>query len=253
MRLPYQDDSSRTDRFRFHEDTSAPDRGGYLWGNAAYAFGAVLIRAFAAHGWLAGIRGARVGEEGGGLVTGLPVHSFGTDRTGLVPKSSTEVLLTDLQEKELGEYGFLPLNHCPGTELSAFYGSQSLQKPEVYDREQATANARISSMIQYILCVSRFAHYVKVIMRDKVGSGMTAADCEDELRKWLMGYTNASDTAAPELKARYPLREAKVQVREVPGQPGRFSCVLHLRPHFQLDQIVASLRLVTRLQAATAT
>ena len=151
-RLPYKDDNSRVDGFRFREEVGRPDRRDYLWGNAAYAFGAVLARAFAASGWLAEIRGVRRGQEEGGLVTGLPVHSFGTDKAGLVPKCSTDVIITDALDKELGELGFLPLCWCQDTELSAFHGSQSIQSPKAYDEMEATVNARLSAMLQYMFC-----------------------------------------------------------------------------------------------------
>ncbi|HEY7311916.1 MAG TPA: type VI secretion system contractile sheath large subunit [Gemmataceae bacterium] len=253
MRLPYRDDSARPDGFCFRENVEAlPDRGGYLWGNAAYAFGAVLVRAFASSGWLAAIRGVRRGEEEGGVVTGLPVHSFSTDRLGVAGKTSTEIAITEMQDKELSDQGFLPLCPCPDTELSVFYGSQSLQKPQTYNEQTATVNARLSAMLQYMLCVSRFAHYLKVIARDKTGKFLGPDECEDYLRRWLMSYTNANDNAGPDIKARHPLREAKVQVREVPGRPGRYMCVAHLRPHFQLDQMISTVRLVTRLTTGQA-
>lgn len=249
MRLPYTDDSGRADGFCFREDVSAPDRSAYLWGNSAYAFGGVLVRTFASSGWLAAIRGVHRERDDGGLVTGLPVHSFATDRRGVAPKTSTEVQITDMRDKELGEFGFLPLCACPDTEVSAFYGSQSIQKPQVYDQLPATINARLSAMLQYMLCVSRFAHYIKVIARDKTGAFQEPATLEDYLRQWLIGYTNANANAGPDIKARHPLREAKVQVREVPGRPGRYNCTIHLLPHFQLDQMVSSVRLVTRLES----
>src|SRR5262249_7000288 len=148
-------------------------------GNAAYAYGAVLVRAFSASGWLADTRGVRRGEDGGGLVHGLPAHSFGTDRPGLVPKCSTDVIVTDALEKELGDLGFLPLCWCQDTEQSAFYGSHSIQKPQAFDDPAATANARLSALLQYMFCVARFAHYLKVMARDKVGGLTSAADLED--------------------------------------------------------------------------
>jgi type VI secretion system protein ImpD len=247
MRVPYGEDSGRVDGFCFHEDASAPDRSGYLWGNAAYALAGVVVRAFATSGWVAGIRGVRRGEESGGLVAGLPVHCFGTDRMGLVPKTSTEVAITDQQDKELADHGFVSLCACPGTEYSAFYSTQALQKPQAYDEQPAMVNARLSSSLQYMLCVSRFAHYIKVIARDKIGGVQGASELEDYLRKWLQNYLNANDNAAPEVKARMPLREARVQIREVPGKPGRYACDIHLRPHFQLDQMVSAVRLRTSL------
>jgi type VI secretion system ImpC/EvpB family protein len=247
MRLPYRDDSARIDGFRFREGVEAPDRRQYLWGNAAYAFGAILIRAFAQTGWLAAIRGVQQGSEQGGLVTELPVHSFSTDRSGIAPKCSTEVIITDAQEKELGDLGFIPLCHCHDTEYAAFYGNQSIQKPKEYDELPAMMNARLSAMLQYILCVSRFGHYIKVIIRDKVGRFTGPADCEDYLRRWLMNYTTATDKGGPELKSKYPLREAKVRVRERPDAPGSYRCVIHLRPHYQLDQMITAVKLTTEL------
>jgi type VI secretion system protein ImpD len=247
MRLPYTDVSSRTDGFRFREDVSDPSRRQYLWGTAVYAFGAVVIRAFAEFGWPAAIRGVQRGVVGGGLATGLTVHSFRTDRSGLVPKSSTDAVITDAQEKDLGELGFIPLCHCQDTDLAVFYSNQSIQKPKVYDEQAAMVNARMSAMLQYIFCVSRFAHYIKVIMRDKVGSFIGASDCEDYLRKWLMKYTTGNDTGGSEVKSRFPLREAKVQITERPDKPGTYRSVIPLRPHYQLDQMVTSVRLVTEL------
>ncbi len=252
LRRPHGDISSRVDGFRFREDVAAPDRGGYLWGNAAYAFGAVVVRAFAATGWLASIRGVQRGVEGGGLVTGLPDASFRTDRPGVVPRCTTDVIVTDAQEKELGELGFIPLCHGQDTSCAAFFGNQSVQKPRVYDEAAATANARVSAMLQYMLCVARFAHYIKVLSRDWVGSFTTPADCEDRLRKWLMEYTSASDKGGPELRAQYPLREARVKVSENPRNPGAYQCEIHLRPHFQLDQLVAAVRLVTEIASGNA-
>jgi type VI secretion system ImpC/EvpB family protein len=250
-RLPFRDGSGRADGFRFKEDVSAPDRSGYLWGTAVYAFASVVVRAYAEYGWPAAIRGVQRGVVGGGLVEGLPVDSFRTDRPGLVPKPSTDGIITDAQEKELGELGFIPLCHCQDTSLAAFYGNQSIQKPKTFDELAATVNARMSAMLQYMFCVARFAHYIKVITRDKVGSFATAADVEEYLRKWLMKYTTASDSSGPEIKARFPLREARVQITERPDKPGTYRSVIHLRPHYQLDQMVSSVRLVAEL-AGTA-
>jgi type VI secretion system ImpC/EvpB family protein len=249
MRLPYAEDNHRVDGFRFQEETGAPGGGELLWGNAAFAFGAVLVREFAACGWLAGIRGYRRGFEGGGLVTGLPVPSFPTDRLGVAPSFSTDVLVTDAQDKELGELGFIPLCHRPGTEVAAFHGNQSVQKPGPYDDEPATVNARLSSMLQYILCVSRFAHYVKVQVRDRLGSFAGPAECANHLTRWLQNYVSGNDDAGSEMKAKYPLREARVEVRPRPDNPGVYTCVIHLRPHFQLDQIVTAVKLVTEIAA----
>lgn len=250
MRLPWPDDGSRPDGFRFREEVEGPDRSAYLWGNAAYAFGAVVVRAFIDSGWLAEIRGAKRGEEGGGLVTGLPVHCFSTDRSGVALRSSTEVMVGDHQEKELGELGFIPLCHLKDTVYCAFYGNQSVQKPRVYAELAPTMNARISSMLQYMLCVSRFAHYLKVRMRNKVGSFTEASAIEDDLNHWVHDYVAPDSDASQEVKARYPLREAHIEVREREGKPGNFRCVMRLVPHYQLDAVSATVELKTELGPA---
>jgi type VI secretion system protein ImpC len=156
-------------------------------------------------------------------------------------------MVTDHQEKELSELGFLPLSHCPDTEIVTFYGSQSVQKPKKYDDPSATANARVSAFLQYMLSVSRFAHYVKVIFRDKIGAFRSADECEDFLNRWITNYVTAADDISLEVKARYPLREARIQVRDHPGKPGSYLCVAHLRPHFQLEEMVTTVRLTTEL------
>jgi type VI secretion system protein ImpD len=250
MRLPYEDDGTRVDGFRFHEDVSDPDRSGYLWGNAAYAFGGVVVRAFAETGWLAGIRGVERDALKGGLVPGLPVHCFSTDKHGVAPKCSTDVVVGDLQEQELSELGFIPLCHCADSEFSAFYGNQSVQIPKRYDEAAATVNARISAMLQYMLCVSRFAHYLKVAARDKIGSFTEAQQCEEFLNHWLQRYVTSDSEASAEVKAQYPLREAGVRVREAPGKPGSYLCVAHLWPHYELDGATTTLKVATELSPA---
>jgi type VI secretion system ImpC/EvpB family protein len=247
MRVPYRDGAGRVDGFRFREEVGAPDRGQYLWGNAVYAFGAVLVQAFAACGWLADIRGVRPGVRGQGLVVGLPVHSFSTDKAGVAPKCSTDAIVNEQRERELAELGFIPLCPCQDTELSAFFSNQSVQRPTTYDAAAPTSNARLSAMLQYMFCVSRFAHYLKVIGRDKIGSLAEPADCESYLSRWLVNYITTDDSGDMDTKARFPLREARVQVREYPGRPGSYQCVMHLRPHFQLDQVVTMVRLATEL------
>ena len=247
MRLPYRDDTSRIDRFRFQENTSAADLSGYLWGTAAFAFAAVAIRAFADFGWFADIRGAPRDEIAGGMVGGLPVHGFATDADGVADKYATDVSISERMEMELSAYGFIPLSDAKHTEFSVFYSNQSAQQPKRYDRPLATANAQLSAMLQYILCVSRFSHYVKVMARDHVGSFQSPEDSEAFLRNWLMTYVTGDDNAPLSVKARYPLREASVQVREAPGRPGEYLANINLRPHFQLDQVVSSFKLVTEV------
>lgn len=232
---------------RFREDVSARGGADYLWGNAAYALGGVVIRAFAESGWFADIRGVQRDVEGGGLLTTLPSHSFGTDRSGLIPKSSTDVIVTDMLEKTLSEQGFISLCHCKDTEFSAFYSTPSTQKAKQYDTLAASMNARISAMLQYMLCVSRFTHYVKCIVRDKVGSFKTPEDCERLLSDWLADYVTDDAEASAPIKAKRPLREASVQVREVPGKPGTYDSVIRLWPHYELDELTASVQLRTQV------
>jgi type VI secretion system ImpC/EvpB family protein len=246
MRRPYQNDGSRNDGFVYQEDVWAPDHSRYLWGSPVFAFGAVLVRCFAESGWLANIRGTPNAAGMAGVATGLPIDCFSTDLDGLAPKYSTDVLITDTLEKELADLGFIALCRCKETELSAFYGNGSMQRAEKYDTEIARANAKISTMLQYMLCTGRFAHFLKIMARDKTGSFADPDELQKDLRKWLMRYCNASPTSLA-LEARFPLREAKVEVREFPGRPGSFQCVLHLRPQFQLDHIVSNVRLVTEL------
>lgn len=247
MRLPYGRDSSRVDGFSFHEDTRGPDNNKYLWGGAAFAMGSVILRAFADAGWPADIRGVQRGIESGGLVTGLLVHEHGTDSAGVAFKCTTDVVVTDQLEKQLSELGFCPLCHCVDTENAAFYSVPSIQKSKVHDRAAPTANAKISSMIQYMLCVSRFAHYIKAIGRDRVGGFKRSEDFENFLQEWLTQYVVLDDDASPETKARYPLREAKVQVRPKPGSSGAYNCIIHLVPHYELDGLTASVRLTTEI------
>ncbi len=243
MRLPYGQANVPVETFNFEEDVDGTDHGKYLWGNAAYALGARLTDAFANYHWCAAIRGV----EGGGLVQGLPVHTFGTDEGDVALKCPTEIAITDRREKELADLGFIPLVHCKGTDYAAFFSTQSTNKPKVYDTDAANANARLSSQLQYILAVSRFAHYLKSIMRDKIGSFMTRKNAEDFLNRWINEYVLLDDDAGQELKANFPLREARVDVTEVPGKPGVYRAVAFLRPHYQLDELTISLRLVANL------
>jgi len=250
MRLPYEDDTYRSDGFNFSEDLSAPDNSAYCWGNACYAFGAVLIQSFSRNGWFTDIRGSHAGVGNGGVVSGLAVPDFKTDSENTALKFATDVLISDFSEKILSEFGFVPLCHCKDTQYSVFYGNQSTQGAKHYDKEVVEVNAKISAMLQYMLCVSRFAHYIKIIGRNKVGSFFSANECENYLHKWLLSYCTASSTGSEEHLAKYPLSEAKVEVREVPGKPGVYACVTHLKPHMQLDQMTSSVKLVTELAEA---
>lgn len=252
MRLPRLRDGSRVDGFDYEEGGELSSRREYVWGNAAYAVAAVVVRAYQETGWLADIRGVRDGQSGG-VVRGLPVHSFATDAPGVAPRSSVEVQIAEAQEKELADLGFIPLCHCHDTELAVFYSNQSLQKPPTFDEPSATANARLSSMLQYLLCVSRFAHYVKVLTRDKLGAYTEASDLERFLHNWLQEYVTPDVDASEAVRAERPLRNATVQIREKPGRPGAYVCVVKLSPHYQLDELVGGLRLVTELNPGQRT
>ena len=243
MRLPYGKDGVPVDGFNYEEAVDGADHDKYLWGNAAYALGARLTEAFSKFGWCAAIRGV----EGGGLVEGLPTHNFTTDSGDVALKCPTESPVTDRREKELADLGFVPLVHCKGTDYAAFFSVQSAQKPKMYDKEAANANARLSAQLPYILAISRFAHYMKAMMRDKIGSFMSRVDCERFLDRWIQQYVVGIDDASPAIKAQCPLREAKVEVVEVPGKPGVYRAVAFLKPHFQLDELSVSLRLVADL------
>ena len=243
MRLPYGKTTSPVEGFDYEEGVDGNDHNKYLWGNAAYALGTRLTNAFAQYGWCAAIRGV----EGGGLVEGLPAHTFKTDDGDVALKCPTEIAITDRREKELADQGFASLCHCKGTDYAAFFSVQSAQKAKVYDKADANASARLSTQLPYIMAVSRFAHYLKSMMRDKIGSFMSRSQCERFLNNWIINYTVANDDAPASVKASHPLREARVDVSEVPGKPGAYRAVAYLRPHYQLDEIAISLRLVADL------
>ena len=242
-RVPYGAATKPTESFNFEEDVDGKDHKKYLWSNAAYAMGTRLTEAFSMHGWCVAIRGV----EGGGLVDGLPTHTFETDEGEVAMKCPTEVAITDRREKEFSDNGFIPLVHCKGTDYAAFFATQSANKAKKYDTDAANANARLSSQLQYIFAVSRFAHYLKSMMRDKIGSFMSRQEAQIFLNRWISKYVLENDVAPAAQKAKYPLREARVDVTEVPGKPGAYRAVAFLRPHFQLDELSVSLRLVADL------
>ena len=248
LREPYGSRTVPIEAFNYEEHVDGTEHDQYLWGNAAWALGARVTDAFAKYGWCASIRGV----ESGGLVTGLPVHNFTTDAGETVMKCPTECSITDRREKELADLGFVPLVHQKGTPNAAFFSVQSAQKPKVYDQPQASANARISAQLPYIFAVSRFAHFLKVMMRDKIGGFMSAPEATTYLNTWIKQYVVANDNAPADMKARRPLKEARVDVMEVPGKPGALRAVAFLRPHFQLDELSISMRLVAELPAPAA-
>jgi type VI secretion system protein ImpC len=243
MRLPYGRDTVPLDAFNYEEGVDGTDHTKYLWGNAAYAMGARLTNAFSMYGWCAAIRGV----EGGGLVEGLPAHTFRTDEGDVALKCPTEIAITDRREKELADQGLIPLVHCKGTDKAAFFSVQSANKPKLYDSDAANANARLSAQLPYIMATCRFAHYLKAIMRDKIGSFTSRDEIQMFFNRWIAQYVTTDDTATQATKAKYPLREARVDVEEVKGKPGVYRAVAFLRPHFQLDELTVSLRLVASL------
>ncbi|KQN65489.1 type VI secretion system contractile sheath large subunit [Rahnella sp. Larv3_ips] len=249
-RMPYGAKTVPVETFGFEEQILENEVGSdYLWINSAYELAGRIVDSFEEYGWCASIRGV----EGGGLVNALPTYHYVSESGERVMQCPTQVAISDRREKELSDLGFIPLVHCKGTDYAAFFAVQSVNKPRLYNSDQANANARLSSQLQYILATSRFAHYLKSIVRDKVGSFMSRSECEEYLQKWIMQYVVASDNAGPETKARYPLREASVEVVEVPGLPGTFRAIAYLKPHFQLEGLSMSLRLVADLPAAANT
>jgi len=211
--------------------------------NAAYIMGARLTDAFAQTGFCTAIRG----REGGGVVSNLPTHVFTSDDGDIDVKCPTEIGITDRREAELSKLGFLPLCHYKNEDFAVFFGGQTAQKPKKYDRSAATENAAISARLPYILATSRFAHFLKVMARDKIGSFMEASDCEMWLNRWIQNYVNPMEGAGQEARARYPLREARIEVKEVPGRPGSYNAIAYMRPWLQFEELTTSMRMVARI------
>lgn len=247
MRGPYNKAPSSYKGVNFYQTFLDPGDTPYLWGNAAYAFGGILIREFASVGWFGHIRGVPRDLLGGGLVTTLPMDVFETDEHDIAYKPATDIVITDTLEREISELGLVPLCQCYNTPFTAFYSNQSVQRPAKSRDQQLTINTKLSTMLQHVLCASRIAHYIKIMIRDKVGSFLSADECQDFLRKWLIKYTTGRHDLEWEQQARYPLREADVTVREHPEKPGQYLCVIRLIPHYQVDQMVSELELVTEL------
>src|SRR5436309_1578922 len=243
LRLPFGPDTVPVEGFNFVEDVDGKDHSKYLWGNSAYALAQRVNNAFALYKWCAAIRGV----EGGGLVEGLPAHTFKTDEGDIALKCPTEIAITDRRENELNVLGFISILHRKGTDQAAFFCGQSTNKPKMYNTNEANANSRISGMLPYMLAASRFAHYIKVIMRDKIGSFMTRENVQKYLNTWISDYVLLNDDAPQSVKASYPLREARVDVFDIPGKPGCYRAVVFLKPHFQLDELTVSIRLVAEL------
>ncbi len=247
-RLPYGTKTDPVDAFDFEEDTAAANSQNYTWSNAAYAMATNINRSFKLYGWCSRIRGI----ESGGAVENLPVHSFPTDDGGVDMKCPTEIAISDRREAELAKSGFMPLVHKKNSDLAAFIGAQSLQKPTEYDTPEATANANLASRLPYLFATCRFAHYLKCIVRDKIGSFKERAEMERWLNEWILNYVDGDPEQSGEAaKARKPLAAAEVVVEEVEGNPGYYTSKFFLRPHYQLEGLTVSLRLVSKLPSAT--
>ena len=247
-RLPYGAKTKPVDSFNFEEDVDGRDHSKYLWGNSCYQLGLRITDAFAKYNWTTAIRGV----EGGGKVSGLTAHTFKTDDGDVVLKCPTEVTITDRREKELNDLGFISIVNSKGSDFAAFFGGQTTNKPRVYNLDTANANSALSSRLPYVLAASRFAHYLKVIMRDKIGSFQTKDSVESYLNTWLSQYVLLDANATQGEKARFPLAEGRVDVVEVPGRPGAYRATVFLRPHFQMEELTTSIRLVAELPASAA-
>ena len=249
-RVPYGADTKPIEEFCYEEApfdatgaAQALNHKDYCWMNAAYAMGVRMTNSFSESGFCVAIRGA----EGGGKVENLPTHIFQSDDGDMDGKCPTEVGITDRREFELSNLGFLPLCHYKNTDYAVFFGGQTVQKPKKYDRPDATANAAISARLPYIMATGRFAHFLKVMARDKIGSFMEANECERWLNRWITNYVSDNPDAGPDTKAKYPLREAKVEVKEIPGKPGSYNAVAYLRPWLQMEELTTSMRMVARI------
>ncbi|MEM6471430.1 MAG: type VI secretion system contractile sheath large subunit [Planctomycetota bacterium] len=249
-RLPYGANTKTIDEFAYEEvpvgssgESVHVDHDSFCWMNTAYVMGARLTDAFAKTGFCTTIRGV----ENGGKVEGLPSYIFKADDGDMDLKCPTEIAITDRREKELSDLGFLPLCHFKNTDYSVFFGAQTCQKPKKYDRPDATANAEISARLPYIMATSRFSHYLKVLGRDKIGSFMEASDCEAWLDRWIHNYVTADPNPPADVRARYPLAEARVEVKEVPGKPGSYNAVAWMRPWLQLEELTTSMRMVASI------
>ncbi len=243
-RLPYGSKTDPVEEFDFEEDTEGADHSNYTWSNSAYAMAVNINKAFKLYGWCSRIRGV----ESGGMVDGLPCHTFPTDDGGVDMKCPTEIAITDRREAELAKNGFMPLSHWKNTDYAVFVGAQSLHKPAEYDDPDATANANLGARLPYLFATCRFGHFLKCIVRDKIGSFKERGDMETWLNNWIMQYVEPDPSnATEEAKARRPLAAAEVTVSEVEGNPGYYSSNFYLRPHYQLEGLTVSLRLVSKL------
>ncbi len=245
-RLPYSNKNNPIEEFAFEEETEGANHDKFVWSNAAYAMASNITRSFKLHSWCSRIRGV----ESGGMVDGLPCHTFPTDDGGVDVKCPTEIAITDRREAELAKNGMMPLSHWKNTDFAVFVGAQSLQKPATYEDADATANANLAARLPYLFATCRFAHYLKCIVRDKIGSYKSREDMQDWLNRWINQFVIEDPSADDAAKSRYPLGSAEVTVEEVPGNPGYYTSKFFLKPHFQLEGLTVSLRLVSKLPSA---
>lgn len=243
-RLPYGEKTVPVEEFRFEEDVQGAASDRFCWANAAYAMATNITRAFKIYGWTTRIRGI----ESGGAVEGLPAYTFPTDDGGVDMKCPTEIAISDRREAELSKNGFMPLIHRKNSDFAAFIGAQSLQKPQEYDDPAATANANLAARLPYLFASCRFAHYLKCMVRDKIGSSMTKGQLNNWLQTWLNNYVDGSpDSSSEDWKATHPLAEGRVEIEENEENPGYYQAKFFLRPHYQLEGLTVSLRLVSRM------
>lgn len=243
LRAPYDAEDGDCEEFNYNESINGTNNKEFCWGNPAYVMAANITKSFAEFSWTTAIRGV----EGGGKVENLPTYTYETDNGDIELKCPSQVAITDRREKELSDLGFIALCHAKGTDYSVFFGAQTTQKPKRYNTPDATANAMLSTKLPYLLNASRFAHYIKMLMRNKIGSFLTAAEVQTYLQNWIAEYVLLSDLGTQEVKSRYPLRMAKITVIDSPESPGSYKVVMLLKPHFQLEDLAVSLRLVAKI------
>ena len=248
VRLPWGPDTVPVEGLDFVEDVSGEDHEQYLWGHSSWSLASLVMKSFSEYGWPCAIRGT----ETGGKVGSLPMHTYPSLSGSRITKCPLETAITDRREKELSDQGIVGILHARGTDYGVVFSGATLNRPKQSIDPNATANARLSASLPYILACARFAHYLKSIMRDKIGGFTSRVDVETFLNKWISQYVTSDDSAPHHTKARFPLREARVQVRDVPGKPGSYTAIVHLRPHYQLEELTASLRLVADLPAASS-
>ena len=243
VRLPWGPDTAPVEGMDFVEDVDGEDHGKYLWGPSSWSLAGQVMKSFSEFGWPSAIRGT----ETGGKVANLPLHTFPSLSGANITKCPTETTITDRREKELSDQGIISLCHARNTDYAVIFSGSTVNRPQRYVEEEANANARLSASLPYILACARFAHYLKAIMRDKIGGFTSRDEVQRFLNGWIAQYVTSDDSASHATKARYPLREARVEVQDIPGKPGAYTAIAHLRPHFQLEELTASLRLVAEL------